>query len=300
MNTWAWPGLSALLLGVHLGRVGAVAGVLDEDPFLDRLLEHERYVVVDLVGAAAAGGLAGKRVALEHGDVYVVEHRRGDGGEVRLADVAAHRLDLPPLALLRRLGDLLSQGAPFEEALAVFLERVRGLSLHLVAPDLVHELAQRLLGLCVGTVEAARFGLVLSRSRIEPHGNAELPLAAPALRLALVALDDVAAAFHVCHATHHLLRERRPGGSAIQGRGRARAVRARRSAEGPGLRWGEHDDGKLVASGIRGKAGHDSNSMFCLGHLPITSNPGRCPHHLGIREIANSHRASPCPCEKGS
>lgn len=190
----------ALLARVHLGRVGRAARVLHENFLLNCLLEHERYVVVDLVDVGAAGRAAGERVTPEHGDVHVVKHRRRDGGEVRLTDVAARGLELPFLALERGGCDLLLGCADLEEPLAVLLEGVGRAALHLVVLKLLDEAPQGLL--CLGEVhvgDAPGAGLVLAGARVEADGHAELPFAALGLWLVLLELDDGALAGDLGH-----------------------------------------------------------------------------------------------------
>lgn len=183
-------GMDGLLgLRVHLGWVGAVTGVAHEQPLPHGLLEHEGYVVVDLVHVGAAGLSSREGAALHHGHVHLVE----DGGrhvlELHVADVAAGCLELPLLLVERGLGDLLLCTAHVEVASAVLLEGEGGAALDPVVLDLVDELAQGGLGLVVRAAEHARLAQVLPRLGVEPKRDAELPLAALVLGLVLLELD---------------------------------------------------------------------------------------------------------------
>lgn len=184
-------GLDGLLrLGVHLGRVGPVARIGDGQPLVLGGLEHERYVVVNLVDVGAPGLLARERLALHHGHVHVVEDVGCHLFELEAADVVAGGLELTALAPERRQGNLLLGFPALWVAVAVLLERVGGASLDLVLLDFLDEAAQRLGGFRIGAVEGPCLGDVLVRPWVLARGRAQLPLAAPALGFVLLELDD--------------------------------------------------------------------------------------------------------------
>ena len=154
---------------------------------------------MDLVEIGAAGGLAGEGVAGAHGGVHLLERLSRDLRGVGVADVTVDCLEESLVGHVGVLGELAGRTAPRHEVLLALLDgRARPL-VHLVVLDLLDELAQGLLRLGVGAVEAPRAGLVLARAGVEPHGDSQLPLAALALGLVLLELDYGALARDLCH-----------------------------------------------------------------------------------------------------
>jgi len=186
-------------LGVPARRVHLGAGVLGDDTVLHEVVEQQLERLVDLVEIGAAGGLAGKGVAGAHGGVHLLERLSRDLRGVGVANVTVDCLEESLVGHVGVLGELAGRTAPRHEVLRALLDgRARPL-VHLVVLDLLDELAQGLLRLGVGAVEAPRAGLVLARAGVEPHGDSQLPLAALALGLVLLELDYGALARDLCH-----------------------------------------------------------------------------------------------------